>query len=166
MSTEPVSGRTSELISAEVEIERLRVRLFCTRQVGGTNHNTACSIWGDDGQGGTREGYPQPLPCNCGASANFARLRFESGDYVDGYMWNAPDVVGYRFVMLKHLAPPGVPKVRVLTNRKVEEPVNATCACVCHFGPSRCGPLACCPASGQRYQRLVPAPPPEVPEVP
>ena len=33
------------------EIKWLRVRLFANRRVDGASHSTACSIWGDNGQG-------------------------------------------------------------------------------------------------------------------
>ena len=52
------------------EIQRLRLRLFGNRQVVGHNHSTACSIWGEDGQGNVHD-IPGPHPCNCGALLNF-----------------------------------------------------------------------------------------------
>jgi hypothetical protein len=63
------------LDDVERELDKQRHRLFAIRQVEGSHHSTACSIWGDDGQGGTREGFKQPLPCNCGALINFANRK-------------------------------------------------------------------------------------------
>jgi len=66
-------------IAAIAERERLedtlrwfRQRAYGLARVTGTSHSTACLIWGDDGQGGTAEGFPEPLPCTCGALINFA----------------------------------------------------------------------------------------------
>ncbi len=53
----------------------LRHRLFAATKSARSSHTTACSIWGDDGQGHTKENYPQPLPCNCGALENFRRAQ-------------------------------------------------------------------------------------------
>lgn len=58
----------------DVGIARLRQRMFGLRSVEGPHHSTACTIWGDNGQGGTAEGFPEPLPCNCGALVNAAAL--------------------------------------------------------------------------------------------
>ena len=62
----------SELDRAREERANARRRLFGNRQVDGCDHSTACSIWGDDGQGHA-EGFDGPLPCNCGALINFAK---------------------------------------------------------------------------------------------
>lgn len=59
--------------TADAEIRRLRIRLFNQRQVSVQSHSTSCSIWGDDGKGGTRENFAQPLPCNCGALIRAAK---------------------------------------------------------------------------------------------
>jgi hypothetical protein len=69
------TGKLAAQAITDLSAERdaLRIRLFTQRQVDGHSHSTACSIWGDDGQGGTKENYPQPLPCNCGALVNFAK---------------------------------------------------------------------------------------------
>lgn len=53
----------------------LRHRLFAAAKSFTSNHASACSIWGDDGQGHTKENFPQPLPCNCGALENFQRAK-------------------------------------------------------------------------------------------
>ncbi len=44
------------------------------RQVEGFNHSTACTIWGDDGQGRV-DGLYVRLPCSCGALKNWDRAR-------------------------------------------------------------------------------------------
>ena len=62
-------------LRAREAVAPLRQRLFNQRQVEGCSHSTACSIWGDDGQGHTTEEFSQPLPCNCGALANWAAQR-------------------------------------------------------------------------------------------
>jgi len=41
--------------------------------VAGHSHSSGCSIWGDNGQGGTEENFREPLPCNCGALINWWR---------------------------------------------------------------------------------------------
>jgi len=58
------------------EIEQLRIKLYRQRPVEGCDHSTACSIWGDDGQGTTQEGWNK-LPCNCGALLNFKQKQVE-----------------------------------------------------------------------------------------
>ncbi|HYE38253.1 hypothetical protein [Methylocaldum sp.] len=71
------------------EVERLRAerlsRFYRTHRVKGHSHSTACTIWGDDGQGTTREGWTQRasgegLPCNCGALENYQRSRAEAAE--------------------------------------------------------------------------------------
>ena len=76
------------------ELGRERVRRFGVIQSRTSSHTTACSIWGDDGQGHA-EGFSGPLPCNCGALLNWereknralteenARLREDAQLYVD-----------------------------------------------------------------------------------
>lgn len=74
---------TGEVIKAQAETivrlladrDALRVRLFANRQTDSADHTTACSIWGDDGQGGTVEYFPEPLPCNCGSLINWNKAR-------------------------------------------------------------------------------------------
>ncbi len=51
---------------------RLRSRLFGISSVSGYSHSTACSIWGDDGQG-LAAGFVAPFPCNCGALLNWEK---------------------------------------------------------------------------------------------
>lgn len=55
-----------------------RSRMFNIRRATGSDHTTACTIWGDDGQGGTAEGFQEPLPCNCGALLNRAKSRLRA----------------------------------------------------------------------------------------
>lgn len=63
------------------ERAQLRARLFSRHQSTACgSHTTACSIWGDDGQGHTEEGYAEPLPCNCGALQNYAESRAERAE--------------------------------------------------------------------------------------
>ena len=55
------------------EREHFRVRVFTARcHESSTSHSTACTIWGDDGQGGTAENFGS-LPCNCGALINWEK---------------------------------------------------------------------------------------------
>ena len=75
-----VAEAHDRIASLEAEIERLRQRLFSNRQTDSISHTTACSIWGDDGQGGTNESFAEPLPCNCRALLNHSereREKFE-----------------------------------------------------------------------------------------
>lgn len=64
----------------EAELARERQRRFGILRVTGCSHSTACSIWGDDGQGGTAENFKEPLPCNCGALINYERQRAEAAE--------------------------------------------------------------------------------------
>lgn len=66
------------LLTAENAKERSRRFLRCENKW--SSHTTACSIWGDDGQGHTRENFPEPLPCNCGALENFQRQRADKAE--------------------------------------------------------------------------------------
>jgi len=66
-------ARSASVTDAETELRNFRARVFTCRQVDGCDHNTACTIWGDDGFGGTKEGFKEPLPCNCGALTNYAK---------------------------------------------------------------------------------------------
>lgn len=90
-----VHGWPSELIAqlreraekAEAELraslaarDEERQRHFGGYRSPGSSHTTACSIWGDNGQGGTKENFPEPLPCNCGALENFQRSRAEAAE--------------------------------------------------------------------------------------
>ena len=73
-----------ELAHVRLEMTRFRGRAFAAggQKVSGCDHTTACLIWGDDGQGGTPESYTQPLPCNCGALANWAAKKLAAAtDY-------------------------------------------------------------------------------------
>lgn len=54
------------------DTEHLRQRLFGNRQVDGFCHSTACSLWGDDGQGHA-DAFEQLPPCNCGALLNWEK---------------------------------------------------------------------------------------------
>lgn len=87
-SCKTVNGRqlTAEKRAAEAErraeeaeksLYWARVRMFKIIRSKTPDHTTACTIWGDDGQGGTKEGFKQPLPCNCGALENFHKGRAE-----------------------------------------------------------------------------------------
>lgn len=73
----------ANLGDARNQITLLRHRLYGGEpRAIGSQHTQYCSIWGDDGKGGTTENYPQPLPRNCGALTNLqqgetARLRLE-----------------------------------------------------------------------------------------
>lgn len=72
-------------MSIETDIAKLRRLRFNARQVTNSSHGTHCSIWGDDGQGGTAENFPEPLPCNCGALINWQHERAETAkDERDG----------------------------------------------------------------------------------
>src|SRR5436853_2894449 len=74
--------KAADIIRAEYSesvVVHYRARLFGSIQVTGCSHSTACSIWGDDGQGHTKENYPEPLPCNCGALINFERKLMPCG---------------------------------------------------------------------------------------
>lgn len=71
------SGHPADFADLQRELEQLRLRAFGIRRVKGSDHSTACTIWGDDGQGHTSEGFEQPLPCNCGAIENFCRAEVE-----------------------------------------------------------------------------------------
>lgn len=86
--------RTRQLREACAEIGRLkgkletsehwkkcfRTRMFAMKSSDNSSHTTACTIWGDDGQGNTLEKYAQPLPCNCGALANYERSRADAAE--------------------------------------------------------------------------------------
>ena len=72
--TATVKRLEGELAEERLAMVRFRGRAFAWggSKVVGCDHTTACLIWGDDGQGGTSEGFAEPLPCNCGALANWA----------------------------------------------------------------------------------------------
>lgn len=104
-----VWDQRAQLSTAQAEIERLRadrkwlrVRLFANRKVDGSSHSTGCSIWGDNGQGGTEENFPEPLPCNCGALENFANSQIEKWRTQTGSQ--TPEEAGARIAQLKAAA--------------------------------------------------------------
>ncbi len=69
----------AENAALRASLKDFRVRVFLAKcRDGASDHSTACTIWGDNGQGGTDENFPEPLPCNCGALLNFERSRKES----------------------------------------------------------------------------------------
>lgn len=68
------------IAALEADKKLLRQRLFGNRRAVSSDHTTACSIWGDDGQGGTPEGFQEPLPCNCGALENYEKARAEHAE--------------------------------------------------------------------------------------
>jgi hypothetical protein len=75
----------AERLEAALEEERSklaneRFRRFVVRKSDRSDHTTACSIWGDNGQGGTAEGFKEPLPCNCGALENFQKERSDRAE--------------------------------------------------------------------------------------
>jgi chromosome segregation ATPase len=59
------------------QLQAARQRLFGNRRSDSASHTTACSIWGDDGQGHA-EGFQELLPCNCGALENFAKVELQA----------------------------------------------------------------------------------------
>jgi FtsZ-binding cell division protein ZapB len=69
----------SALTAAEKERTSLRVRMFGLGRVKGSSHSTGCTIWGDNGMGGTPENFPAP-PCNCGAIENFLRSSLHAAE--------------------------------------------------------------------------------------
>lgn len=69
------------LAAATTELKRLRNRAFNTHvRKDSANHSTACTIWGDSGQGATAEDFAEPLSCNCGALSNYERRRAEAAE--------------------------------------------------------------------------------------
>jgi hypothetical protein len=70
----------SALTAAEKERASLRMRMFGCGRVKGSSHTTACTIWGDNGRGGTSENFPEPLPCNCGAIENFLQSSLHAAE--------------------------------------------------------------------------------------
>lgn len=57
-------------LERDAQLAKTRVRRYGQRRAAGGDHTTACSIWGDDGQGNAK-GFSGPLICNCGALENF-----------------------------------------------------------------------------------------------
>ena len=84
--------REEEYAALTAERNELRRRLFNTRKVEGTDHSTACSIWGEDGQGNA-EGIEGPLPCNCGALINFYTAEAERHMQGRNRYWEARDLL-------------------------------------------------------------------------
>lgn len=67
-----LNSANSEIAQLVEERSRLRQRLFGNGQVEGGDHSTACSLWGDDGQGHAK-GFAALPPCNCGALINWEK---------------------------------------------------------------------------------------------
>jgi hypothetical protein len=65
-----------EIQGLQTELQQARQRMFGNRRSDNTSHTTACTIWGDNGQG-LAEGFQEPLSCNCGALENFANQQLQ-----------------------------------------------------------------------------------------
>lgn len=62
VAVEDVALLCDGLEAAKAETQRLRVRMFGMTRTENKSHATYCTIWGDNGQGGTAEGFKEPLP--------------------------------------------------------------------------------------------------------
>ena len=76
MTDKPLNAAETRAAQPQT-LQKFRQRVYACQRVEGYDHSTACTIWGDDGQGHTPEGYPEPLPCNCGALINWERKKGE-----------------------------------------------------------------------------------------
>lgn len=81
-------GGAQRIAESEEALKRFRQRVYLVghRKIEtiagihyGSCHSTACTIWGDDGQGHTPERFESTslLPCSCGALENFAKVSAE-----------------------------------------------------------------------------------------
>lgn len=68
-----VAALEEQLQAARAALTQFRFRVFGLYRAKGFDHTTACTIWGDNGQGGTKENFQEPLPCNCGALLNWKK---------------------------------------------------------------------------------------------
>lgn len=73
-----LAAKDAVIAELEKEMMYFRARIFSksSRYDTRIDHSSACTIWGDDGMGGTKEKYPEPLPCNCGALINWEKRTF------------------------------------------------------------------------------------------
>lgn len=67
------------MLKKDAEVAAARFARYGAPRAAGSEHTTACSIWGDDGMGNA-EGFDGPLPCNCHALTNYYRGKAEDAE--------------------------------------------------------------------------------------